>query len=79
MFWLAGIGLFIVAALALWYRFGNPVWVAGLAKSFVEMAFKALLPIVLRRMTPEQEDEWHEAIRRGEDWDYQKHRPKEKH
>jgi hypothetical protein len=74
--WIAGIGLFIVAALALWYRFGNPVWVAGLVKSFVTMAFNALLPKILQRMTESEEREWHETIMRGEEWDYHKNRPK---
>lgn len=74
--WIGGLVLFAVAAAGLFFAVQRPTFVAGLVKSFAESMFKALLPIILRRMTPEQEDEWHKTIREGGEWDYARKQPK---
>lgn len=76
--WLAGVLLFLVAAGAIWYRVGNPKWVAGLATAFVGMAVNALLPVLLKRMPPKDEKRWRDATARGEEWDFARNRPREK-
>lgn len=68
--WIGGGLLFVVAALALWYRFGNPKWVAGLAASFVTMAVNAFLPDIIKAlkditkaMPPDEQIAWNEFNR----------------
>ncbi len=75
--WIAVLALFLVAGAAIWFRFGNPKWVAGLVTAFISMAINALLPVVLKRMDPETEAKWREAMKQGRGWDYQKNRPKD--
>lgn len=62
MQWLSGLVLLIVAALAVRRMFS---W-AGLFDFLKEM-LQRLLPILLRRASPEQERASNEAYRRGED------------
>jgi hypothetical protein len=33
-------------------------------------AFRAALPFILKRMSPEKEKEWQDCIRRGGEWDH---------
>lgn len=59
-------GAFIFARRpSFWIEFGTRV-------------FKALLPLMAKRMTPEQEAEMHRCIRQGGEWDHhrKKCRPK---
>ena len=37
-------------------------------------AFKAALPFVMKQMSPEDLDKWHEAIRRGTDDEFRRRR-----
>ena len=64
--WIGGAVLLGVAALSVYYAFQSPGFVAGLAALAAAAAWKALKPAVLKRMTPEEEAEWHKAIRRGQ-------------
>lgn len=75
--WLAGGGLFIVAAVAVFIAFRNPDFVLRFFKAAAWGIFNALLPIILKQKTPEDEAKWHDAIRRGEEWDHVKNRPKD--
>ena len=36
----------------------------------VAVVFKAALPFILKRMSPEKEKEWQDCIRRGGEWDH---------
>lgn len=76
--WVGGVLLFLVAAGAIWYRFGNPKWVAGLATAFVGMAINAFLPVLIKRMDSKVEEQWREATKRGQEWDFARNRPREK-
>lgn len=38
--------------------------------------FKASLPFLMKRMTPEKEQEWRDCIRRGGEWDHHRKRCK---
>lgn len=61
--WIGG-GVLILAIIAAIFFFArNPAWVAGLVKSFVAMAINAFLPILLKRMPPEEEKSWNEFNR----------------
>lgn len=46
----------------------SPVFWIGLAKEVV----RGMLPIMLKRMTPEQEQAWRDCERRGGKWNHQK-------
>ncbi len=68
--WLAGAALVAVAALSIWTAFRNPAFVSGLAKIAIGAAWKAVVPAVARRMSPEEESRWRAAQRagRGDEW-----------
>jgi hypothetical protein len=74
MIWLAGLGLFAVAAVGIWFTVTRTDYLPRLAMMLVRQA----LPVILKRKSPEQERLWREAIRRGEEWDHIRNRAKEK-
>lgn len=59
--WLALAGLLAVAAGATWFAFHDPVFWAGLVAAIAAN----LIPIVLKRMSPQDEAEWRELQKRG--------------
>ena len=71
--WIAGLVLLAVSGLALWFSFSDPKFVAGLAA----IAFAAIMPVILKRMAPETEARWREAMKRGLGWDSHKKKPKD--
>ena len=48
----------------------RPTFWAGL----VVVVFKAVLPHLAKRMTPEQEKAFQDCVRRGGEWDFQRKR-----
>ena len=64
--WPIGLGLFAVAAGAVFMAFRNPAFIAGLAKIAVSAAWKFLAPTVLKPETPEAREKRIEAFRRNE-------------
>jgi hypothetical protein len=61
IYWLCGAALFAVAAFAIWRALHNPAVLAGLAK----LAIEKMLPVLLKRLPPEQEAEWRRKARDG--------------
>lgn len=72
-----GAALFGVAALSVWGAFRNPAFLAGLVAVVAKAAVKELAPIVTKRMTPEQEDDFQRCVRRGGEWDHARKRCKD--
>lgn len=71
--WIAGLALLAVAALAVWFNFSDPKFVAGL----VSVVIAAIMPVILKRMVPATEARWREAMKRGLGWDHTKNKPKD--
>lgn len=67
--WLIGAALFGVAALSVYVAFNNPDFVAGLMGVMIVAGYKAIVPTLSKRMTPELEDAFHQCVRRGGEWD----------
>ena len=61
--WVGLAALFAVAAGATWYAFNDPTFWGGL----VAMAIAAFLPVILKRMSPEDEKAWNEFMRSNPD------------
>lgn len=65
----------VIGSILLFRNPGN--WIG-----FVGFAFEKLKPILvtymLKRMTPEEERLYHDAIRRGQEWDPFRKRPRDK-
>lgn len=72
--WLAGLALGVVAAVATWFAFSSPSFVAGLAGIAATAAFRAIAPKILEPYS--KVDELNEAKRRGEEWDWFKGKPR---
>ena len=70
--WAIGAALLGVAALSVYFSFQSPTFVAGLALLAASAAWKAVVPIVTKRMSPADEKAWHEAVRRGEDDEFRR-------
>lgn len=71
--WIAGLALLAVAALAVWFNFSDPKFVAGL----VSIAIAAILPVILKRKSPKDEKAWRDATLSGREWDHARNRPKD--
>lgn len=69
IYWLIGAALFGVAALSVYGAFQSPTFVLGLVGAMLVAGFKAVLPIITKRNTPEVEARMHECTRRGGKWD----------
>lgn len=54
----------------------RPSFWVGISTVALQAAFKALLPRLAKRMTPEQEKAYHDCVRRGGEWDYHRKRCK---
>lgn len=52
--------------------FRNPDSYISLGKSLL----KELYPILAKRMSPEEEAQWRDAIKKGEEWDHLNKKPK---
>ena len=74
MFIIAGLLLFAVAAVGIWYSVTRTDYLPRLAVWMMRQA----LPIILKRGSPEQEAAWRQAMLRGQEWDYFRKRPKDK-
>jgi hypothetical protein len=72
--WLGGLGFFITGIVGVWVTVTRTDYIPKLAVWLMKQA----LPIILKRKSPEQEELWRDAIRRGEEWDHARQRPKEK-
>ena len=68
--WLIGAALLGVAALSVYGAFQSPDFVMGLFGAMLVAGYKAIEPILAKRMTPEDEASWRAAERagRGEEW-----------
>jgi hypothetical protein len=73
MIWLGGLGLFAVAAGGIWYSVTRTDYLPRLAVWMIKQA----LPIIMKRKDPEQEKLWREAMKRGQEWDMLRNRPKD--
>lgn len=71
--WLAGLGLFATGVAGVWYTVTRTDYLPRLAIWLVKQA----LPIILKRKDPVQEALWREAMRRGQEWDMRRNRPKD--
>lgn len=78
MRWVAGAALFAVAALAVWYAFQSPAFVSGLLGVALLAAYKAIQPVLLKRMTPAQEADLQRATRRAQEWDNFRKKPRDR-
>lgn len=67
---LAGLALLVFFCVAAYFAVRSPAFWVGLAK---EVA-KGLVPIIAKRMPPEQEAAWRDCIRRNGKWNHQKRR-----
>ncbi len=72
--WIVGLALLAVAGLAVWFSFSDPRFIAGL----VSIAMAAILPVLLKRKSPEREKAWRDAGKRGEEWDGFRDRPRDR-
>lgn len=54
----------------------RPSFWFGLGTVALQAAFKAILPHLAKRMTPEQEAAFRDCVRRGGEWDYHRKRCK---
>ena len=70
IWWLVGAALFGVAALSVYGAFQSPEFVMGLFGAMLVAGYKAIEPVLAKRMTPEDEAAWRAAERagRGEEW-----------
>lgn len=69
--WILGAAFFLIAALSIYGAFRSPEFVYGLIAVMVAAAYRAMLPVVAKRLPAEKEQEWRDAIRRadgGEEW-----------
>ena len=62
LFWIGGAGLLAIAGFAVWRAFQNPAFYAAAIKMIVA----ALLPVILKRKSPEEEKLDNEAYRRNQ-------------
>jgi pimeloyl-ACP methyl ester carboxylesterase len=63
--WLSGAVILAVAAVAVWYAFQRPDFVAGLVAVATAAAWKALAPAIVKRKSADEEAIWRDAIREG--------------
>ena len=70
LWWLTGAALFGVAAFSVYGAFHSPEFVLGLGAVMLVAGYKAIAPILTKRMPPEQEQAFHDCVRRGGEWDH---------
>lgn len=70
---IAGLLLFGVAAVGIWYSVTRTDYLPRLAVWLVKQS----LPVILKRMEPEQEEAWRKTMREGGRWDQLRKRPKD--
>lgn len=75
--WIAFVVLLAVAAGATFIAFQNPNFVAGIVAIVASSIWAALVPVLLKRMSFENEQRLKDSVRRGQQWDNFKKRPKE--
>lgn len=63
IYWIGGGALVLAIIAAIFWYASKAKWVADLIWSFVAMAINAFLPILLKRMPPEEELAWNEFNR----------------
>ena len=61
IWWLVGAALFGVAALSVYGAFQSPEFVMGLFGAMLVAGYKAIEPVLAKRMTPEDEAAWRAA------------------
>ena len=74
---IAFVVLLAVAAGSTWFAFQNPSFVTGLVAVAANALWAAIMPVILKRMTPEQEAAMRKADSRGQSWDPWKKKPKD--
>ena len=78
IWWLTGAALFGVAAFSVYGAFSSPEFVLGLGAVMLVAGYKAIAPVIAKRMTPAQESELHQATRRAQEWDHLRRRPRDR-
>lgn len=70
IWWLVGAALFGVAALSVYGAFQSPEFVMGLFGAMLVAGYKAIEPVLAKRMTPQEEEEYAKAYKagRGDEW-----------
>lgn len=63
--WLIGAVLLGLSGLSVYYAFQSPAFVAGLTALATAAAWKAIKPVIVKQMTPEDIKAKNEAERRG--------------
>jgi uncharacterized membrane protein len=71
--WLAGLSFFATGIVGVWYAVTRTDYLPRLAVWMIKQA----LPIIMKRKSPEQEKLWREAMKRGQEWDMLRNRPKD--
>lgn len=71
---IAGLALLAVAGFAVWRAFQSPKFIGRLTKFASKQVWEAVKPEVARPMSEDDETKWHEAIRRGNDDEFQRAR-----
>ena len=74
--WVGGLILFAIVGFSLFLAFRNPEFVFRFFRSVAWAIFNALLPVLLKRKTEEEEKQWRDAVRRGEEWDEFRNQPR---
>ena len=76
--WVIVLVICIVAAGSVWFAFQRPDFVAGLVAIAAAAAWQAFGPSLAKRMTPEDEAAWHQAIREGRETEWRNERARKK-
>lgn len=56
----------------------NPAFYVLLGQELLSIALPVVSKLVLKRMTPEQEASFQETMRRGQEWDHIRKRPRDR-
>ena len=68
--WLGLAGLLAVAAGSVYFAFKSPTFVAGLTALASAAAWKAIKPVLVKPLTPQDQEAWRKAelAGRGDEW-----------
>lgn len=72
------IALFAVAGIAIWHAVHSPAFWTAAIGAVASAVGGALLPVITRRMPPEDEARMREAKRAGLEWDHVRKRPRDR-
>jgi hypothetical protein len=70
IFWVILLLLVVAAGSSVWFAFRSPKFVARLTEFASKQAWKAIKPVIVKPLTPEEQDAWRRAERagRGDEW-----------